>query len=146
MDSNGSTEIHGHVRHCANQLGKAEGIVTLLRALPYNASCRRVNLPMNLLVTHKISSESIIRGKDSPEFRNLIESFAAIAEDHLQNCRFRKKYLSPNEKLIMLPAVSVDSYLSKLHRAKCNVFDNVLQRRDSWLPFNMYLHKWKRSY
>ena len=146
MDSNCSKEIHGHARHCANQLGKAEGIVTLLRALPYNASHRRVYLPMNLLVTHKISSESIIRGKDTPEVRHVMEAVAAIAEDHLQNCRFRSKYLSTDEKLIMLPAVTVDSYLAKLHKANCNAFDNVLQRQDSWLPFNMYLHKWKGSY
>ena len=121
-----SNEINGHARHCASQLGKAEGIVTVLRAMPFNASHRRVYLPTSQLVAHKISLESIIRGKDSDELRHVIETIAAVAEDHLQNCRFRKKYLSRDEKLLMLPAVAIDGYLSKLHQARCNVFDNKL--------------------
>ena len=146
LDQKQGSDLHGHARHCANQLGKAEGIVTLLRALPYNASKRRVYVPLSLLVAHKISSENIIRGLDNEEVCHVIEVIAAVAEDHLQNCRFRKKYLSAEEKLIMLTAVAVDSYLSKLHKAKCNVFDGTLQRRDSWLPFKLYVHKWKKSY
>ena len=142
---NGS-ELHGHARHCANQLGKAEGIVTILRALPYNASRRRIYLPSSLLVSHKISSESIIRGIENEEFQHVIEVVAAVAEEHLQNSRFRKKYLSVEEKLVMLTAVSVDSYLTKLSKAKCNIFDKTLQTKDSWLPFKLYVHKWKKTY
>ena len=141
-----SDEINGHARHCASQLGKAEGIVTVLRAMPFNASHRRVYLPTSQLVAHKISLESIIRGKDSDELRHVIETIAAVAEDHLQNCRFRKKYLSRDEKLLMLPAVAIDGYLSKLHQARCNVFDSKLQIKDSWLPIKLYTHKWKKSY
>ena len=55
IDQQKVTDLHGHARHCANQLGKAEGIVTLLRALPYNATRRRVYIPLSLLVSHKIS-------------------------------------------------------------------------------------------
>ena len=146
IDSKNGNELHGHAKHCANQLGKAEGIVTLLRALPYNASRKRVYLPLSLLVSHKISSESIIRGIDDDELRHVIEVIAAVAEEHLENCRFRKKYLSLEEKRIMLTAVSVDSYLSRLAKVNCNVFDRLLQRKDSWLPFKLYVHKWKRSY
>ena len=146
IDSQNGNELNGHAKHCANQLGVAEGIVTLLRALPYNASQSRVYLPLSLLVSHKISSESIIRGLDDAELRHVIEVIAAAAEKHLENCRFRKKYLSLEEKLIMLTAVSSDSYLSKLAKVNCNVFDKLLQRKDPLLPFKIYVHKWKRSY
>ena len=146
IDSQNGNELHGHAKHCANQLGKAEGIVTLLRALPYNASQNRVYLPLSLLVSHKISTESIIRGLGGDELRHVIEVIAAVAEENLENSRFRKKYLSVEEKRIMLTAVSVDSYLSKLAKVNCDVFDKFLQRKDSWLPFKLYTHKWKRSY
>ena len=35
--------------HAASHLGKAEGIVTLLRATPYHAHNKKVFLPMELL-------------------------------------------------------------------------------------------------
>lgn len=146
LDPKKESELNGHAKHCANQLGKAEGIMTILRALPYNSSQRRVYLPLSLLMSHKISSESIIRGSDNEEFRHVIEVIAAVAEDHLTNCRFRKKYLSFEEKLIMLTAVLVDGYLSRLHKAQCNTFDKDLHRKDPWLPFTLYVHKWKKSY
>ena len=31
-------KISGHARHAANHLGKAQGLVTMLRATPYNAA------------------------------------------------------------------------------------------------------------
>lgn len=140
--------IKGHARHVANHLGKAEGIVTMIRAVPHNASRRLVVLPSDLMGTHKISSESVIRGSaaDDEKFRHIVEVLAAKAEEHLENARFRQKFLSREEKLMMLPSVIVDSYLSRLEKAKCNVFDPALQKRDSWLPINLFVHKLKRSY
>ena len=34
----GGDKISGHARHAANHLGKAQGLVTVLRATPYNAA------------------------------------------------------------------------------------------------------------
>ena len=36
--------------HAASHLGKAEGIATLLRAVPYHRAARRVTLPMDILM------------------------------------------------------------------------------------------------
>lgn len=146
VDCNKEIELNGHARHCANQLGKAEGIVTILRGLPYNVSRKNVYLPLSLLVSHKISTESIIRGITSDDFFHVIEVIAATSEEHLENCRFRKKYLSADEKRLMLTAVPIDNYLSKLSKAKCNVFDKSLLTKDAWLPFKLYVHKWKKSF
>ena len=47
--------------HAASHLGKAEGIVTLLRSIPYYRSRRRVLVPMDILlrVSRFITSNSI---------------------------------------------------------------------------------------
>ena len=139
-------ELNGHARHCANQLGKAEGIVTILKGLPYNVSRKNVYLPLSLLVSHKISTESILRGIIDDEFLHVIEVIAATSEEHLENGRFRKKYLNNDEKRIMLTAVPIDTYLSKLSKVKCNVFDKSLLTKDAWLPFKLYVHKLKKSF
>ena len=76
----------------------------------------------------------------------MIEVIAATSEEHLENGRFRKKYLNNDEKRIMLTAVPIDTYLSKLSKVKCNVFDKSLLTKDAWLPFKLYVHKLKKSF
>ncbi len=152
-----SEPLSGHTRHAANQLGLSQGLVTLLRAVLYNASQRRVMLPSNLMMEHDISVESVVRmvgrrqkGESEQETREklklVVEATAARAQDHLDNCRFRSKYLSKEHKLVLLPAVAVDGFLRNLHLAGCDVLDPRLQQRNSWLPLSLYYHRWKGSY
>jgi len=145
-ESADSNSISGHARHCAHQLGLAEGFVTLLRGLPHNASRRRVYLPSDLLLDHKVSTESVVRGKTSPEMLRVLEGVAARADEHLTNCRFRSKYLTKEEKLLFLPAVCVDSYLSRLHKVDCDVFHPSLQSKDNLLALKMYIKKFRRQF
>ena len=140
------TDISGHARHCAHQLGLAEGLATLLRGTPYNASKKRIYIPSDLLLSHKIPQQSIIRGSNDPKVCHVFEALAARADEHLTNCRFRAKYLERDEKLLLLPAVLVDSYLNRLHKADCNVFDAALQKADSLLALRLYFKKMTRSF
>merc|ERR1712142_1342351 len=144
--SKGHSEVSGHARHCTHQLGLAEGLCTLLRGIPYNASKRRVNIPSDLLLSHKIPVESIVRGSSEEEVRHVVEVIAARADEHLQDCRFRAKFLSADEKLLLLSAVSVDTYLARLLKCKCNVFDPSLQKSDPLLPIKLYVKKLSRSF
>ena len=126
-----------------------KGLITLLRGVPFNASKRRCLLPIELLTENKIASESIIRcnGKiDHQEITDILELIASRAEQHLENCRFRSKYLSAEEKLLLLPAVAVDQYLTKLSKVKCNVWDKSLHTRNSWLPMSLYWNKLRKKY
>jgi len=140
---------NGHIKHALTQLGQCEGLITLLRGVPFNASKRRCLLPIELLTENKIASESIIRcnGKiEQQEITDILELIASRAEQHLENCRFRSKYLSAEEKLLLLPAVAVDQYLTKLSKVKCNVWDKSLHTRNSWLPMSLYWNKLRKKY
>jgi len=137
----------GHAKHAATQLGKCEGLVTLLRATPYNSSKRRCYLPSDLLLEQEVTSEKVIRGgEDEQAVMDVVEVIAGRAQQHLESCRFRTKYLEKDQKLLLLPAVLVDSYLDNLSKAKCNVWDSSLHSRNSWLPMSLYWHKFKRTY
>ena len=53
--------LNNMVKFCM-QLGKTEGIITILRGVPHNASrLRKVYLPVSVLTEHQVSSESLIR-------------------------------------------------------------------------------------
>ena len=140
---------NGHLKHSVTQLGQCEGLITLLRALPYNASKRRCFLPTQLLSERDLSAEKIIRcdGENvQKEITEVIEIIAARAEEHLMNARFRAKHLTGEEAMVMLPCVSADHYLTRLSKAGCNVWDKSLHSRNSWLPGSLYWHKFKRTY
>lgn len=94
----------------------------------------------------RLSAESIIRKKDLDKLELVVEAVAGRAQEHLESARFRSKYLSRDEKLVMLPAVGVDKYLGLLAKVQCDVFDQVLFRRNSLLPLHLYIHKLKRSF
>ena len=141
---------NGHVKHAVTQLGKGEALVTLLRALPYNAAKRRCYLPSDLLMEREVSTEQVLRGGNtedlSQDLREIIEVVAGRAEQHLENSRFRARYLSREEKLLLLPAVGADQYLSSLSKVSCNPWHPALNKRNSWLPISLYWHKFKQSY
>ena len=141
-------EVKGHARHAAHQLGKVEGLLTLLRGVPHNATkLRKVYLPLSLLAEHKVSTESILRHSfEAENMRTLVEHIAASADEHLTNCRFRSKYLCKDEKRVLLPAVIADRYMTRLNRAHCDIFNSQLQSRDAWLPAILYWNKLRATY
>jgi len=137
----------GHAKHAATQLGKCEGLITVLRGLPYNAAKRRCYLPTDLLLEQDLSSEKVVRqGEEDQAVRDVVEIIASRAEQHLESCRFRMKYLEKDHKLLLLPAVAVDAYLDKLSKAKCNVWDKTLHSRNSQLPMALAWNKLKKTY
>jgi len=137
----------GHAKHAATQLGKCEGLVTVLRGLPYNAARRRCYLPTDLMLEQELSAEKVVRGgEDDQAVRDVVEIIASRAEQHLESCRFRMKYLKTDHKLLLLPCVAVDAYLDKLSKAKCNVWDKTLHSRNSQLPMSLAWNKLKKTY
>ncbi len=145
----GSEEsLNGHARHAATQLGQAEAIVALIKGVAINVRRRQVYLPSDLMAAHGVSSEAVVRRTEDAQdgLCNVVESLAARAQEHLDSCRFRSKYLTDDTKLLMLPAVSVDAFLHGLHKAKCDPFDQSLFRRNSWLPVRLYVMKLRRTF
>lgn len=146
--SEGDSVMNGHARHAARQLGMAQALVTLLRGVPYNAAKRKVFLPAALMSSHGVSAEKVIRGKAGEDegMKLVVETIASRAQEHLENCRFRAKYLDGRQKSVLLPAVGVDAYLYALSEAKCDVFDARLQKTSPWMPISMCYHRFRQTF
>ena len=54
--------------------------------------------------------------------------------------------MSKEERRAMLPAVAIDAFLARLHRAKCNLFDPSLNKRDPTLPLALFWRKLRNTY
>lgn len=130
--------------HIASHVGKLQGITNLIRGVPFNASKGRVYLPSELMAKHKVSQESVARGK--ADLKEVIYDVACAAHQHLVKARSLKKGVPNDVKLVYLPAVASSAYLEKLRRADFNVFDSRLRLRNGLLPLSLWWHKVKRTF
>ncbi|XP_015608385.1 NADH dehydrogenase (ubiquinone) complex I, assembly factor 6 [Cephus cinctus] len=139
LEANGIQNIHAD--HAASHLGKAHGIVTLLRSIPHNAQRRVIVLPRDILMKHNVSEENIFRGKSGQDLSNTIFDVASQAKQHLDKARKLKSDVPKDAKLIFLPATCIDIYLEKLQKVDFNVFDPSLYVRNNLLPLHLLRRK-----
>ncbi|KAK2095505.1 hypothetical protein P7K49_026921, partial [Saguinus oedipus] len=74
-----------HADHAASHIGKAQGIVTCLRATPYHVSRRKVFLPMEICMLHGVSQEDFLRRNQDKNVRDVIYDIASQAHLHLKH-------------------------------------------------------------
>ncbi|KAK2588016.1 hypothetical protein KPH14_004090 [Odynerus spinipes] len=136
-------EAHGiknmNADHAASHLGKAHGIVTLIRSIPYNAQKRVVVLPQDILMKHSVSSEAVIQCVDGTALSDVVFEVASRAKQHLDEA------ISLNtlqeSKVIFLPITCVENYLEALRRTDFDVFHPQLARRNGILPLQLLWRK-----
>ena len=141
--------------HAASHVGKASGLVLLLKAFPYHLSKygRISYLPSDIAEKHRVQ-EVFIQGSgghSSEEFSEAVFEVASAANAHL--LRARELHGSvPTEALpMLLPAVPAQVFLDSLRRAQFDVFDPRLARgvmgiSPFWFQLKLAWHAWRRSY
>ena len=82
--------------HAASHVGRAQGLVTFLRAIPYNARRQQVYVPLDLLVQYKVSQNDFIRGTDDKKMKDLIFDVASAANAHIEKVILYLCYLESN--------------------------------------------------
>lgn len=74
-----------NVDHAASHLGKAQGIVTLLRAIPYTKRSQAINIPQEHLIKYGVSQERILRdNQDDKGVQDCVFDIATVAHQHLE--------------------------------------------------------------
>ncbi|KZT73761.1 hypothetical protein DAEQUDRAFT_742871 [Daedalea quercina L-15889] len=136
--------------HAASHLGIAQGITTLLRALPYHASQGRMVIPAEITARHGVSQEEIFRkGGQARGFEDAVFEFAVVANDNLQTCREILKAENKNPgsaRPVLLNAVPTRLYLERLEAANFNAFDPSLQVRGWKLPWRIWSSYYKGQF
>ncbi|KAK3572407.1 hypothetical protein QTP86_032624 [Hemibagrus guttatus] len=135
-----------HADHAASHIGKAQGIVTCLRATPYHSQKRRVYLPMDICMLHGVSQEDFIRGSREQNVRDVVYDFASQAHVHLQHARSFSKSVPDAAMPAFLQTVAIDDYLERVRKVDFDIFHPSLQRRNPLMPIQLYLRSWKKKY
>uniref|UniRef100_A0A182P8J4 NADH dehydrogenase (Ubiquinone) complex I, assembly factor 6 n=1 Tax=Anopheles epiroticus TaxID=199890 RepID=A0A182P8J4_9DIPT len=144
-------EVHGmrnvHCDHAASHLGKAQGIVNLLRSIPYQTRRNAVPIPQEVLMEHGVNQERMVRNRaDDKGVEEVTFSLASVAFRHLETAKGLLKTVPRPVRPIFLPAVSIERYLARLRHASFHLTDASVMRTDSLLPLVLYWRKLRGSY
>lgn len=139
LEVNGTANVNAD--HAASHFGKAHGLVTLIRSVPYNARKRVIVLPQDVLLRNSVSSESVFQGQSSAGIRDAVFEVASCAKQHLKVATSLKKTMGKDFNAIFLPAVCVENYLEELRKVDFDVFHPALQRRNGFLPLQLLWRK-----
>ncbi|KAI5606566.1 NADH dehydrogenase (ubiquinone) complex I, assembly factor 6 [Silurus asotus] len=135
-----------HADHAASHIGKAQGIVTCLRATPYHSQRRKVYLPMDICMLHGASQEDFIRGSREQNVKDVVYDIASQAHVHLQHARSFSKRVPDSAMCAFLQTVAIDDYLERVRKVDFDVFHPSLQRRNPLLPIQLYFRSFKKKY
>ncbi|XP_008566615.1 PREDICTED: NADH dehydrogenase (ubiquinone) complex I, assembly factor 6, partial [Galeopterus variegatus] len=135
-----------HADHAASHIGKAQGIVTCLRATPYHGSRRKVFLPMDICMLHGVSQEDFLRKNQDKNVRDVIYDIASQAHLHLKHARSFHKSVPVKAFPAFLPTVSLEDYLKKIQRVDFDIFHPSLQQKNALLPLSLYIRSWRKRY
>ncbi|NXC12337.1 NDUF6 factor, partial [Corythaeola cristata] len=136
-----------HADHAASHIGKAQGIVTCLRATPYHSARQKVFLPMDICMLHGVSQEDFIRGKQEKNYICVLFCFFSLP---LYPVYFQARSFSKKVPVKAYPAffstVALDDYLCNMRKVDFNIFHPNLQKKSTLLPLRLYIRSWKKTY
>uniref|UniRef100_A0A8D2BA25 NADH dehydrogenase (ubiquinone) complex I, assembly factor 6 n=1 Tax=Sciurus vulgaris TaxID=55149 RepID=A0A8D2BA25_SCIVU len=135
-----------HADHAASHIGKAQGIVTCLRATPYHGSKRKVFLPMDICMQHGVSQEDFLRRTQDKNVRDVIYDIASQAHLHLKHARSFHKSVPVKAFPAFLQTVSLEDYLKKIQQVDFDIFHPSLQKKNTLLPLSLYIQSWRKRY
>lgn len=135
--------------HAASHLGKALGMVSLLRGTPHHAKQRRCYLPLDVCAKHGAVAEDVYRGRSTEAIKDATHEVASVAKAHLDSARGMAETLRETRRAkaakgttatndatlttlkpetVFLPAIAASTYLEKLERVDFDAFHPELAR------------------
>lgn len=140
--------------HIGSHIGKATGIVSILRGIPYNVrhpSTPSVVLPLDVMAAHDVSQESVLRlGPEAPGLKDAVFEVATRANDHMLTARKMLNEVGEEGKgpafSTFLPAVPTSMWLETLEKCDFNVFDSKMMGKQWTLPWRAWRAARARSF
>lgn len=143
--------------HAASHIGKASGVLLLLKSLPYHTSRNHQfsYIPADLAEKHGLlvreGGQTEIRMDSREGLCDAVFEIATLANAHLQKARELAGTVPTEARPVLLPAVPAQVLLDSLRRVHFDVFDPRLSRGTLGSPpllFQMKLkwHSWRGKY
>lgn len=144
MESNGVRSVQAD--HAASHVGRAIGIVTALRAVPFYAQRGKMLLPLDLCAKYNVVQQNVLHGQVEEGLRDLSLHLGTAANNHLATARTFLKDLPGPARLVLLPAIACDAYLQRLQTHNFDPFNSLVTSNHPWLPLSLLKHRWAKTF
>ena len=132
----------------------------MIRSTPFLIFRNQVNLPMDLLMRHNLSTESISRiargverkfGEPVTEeevlaLRDVTFDLASAAHTHLSTTRSLLPQTPSPSFPIFLPIVACDAFLNRLRTVNFDIYHPKLRQRDGLLPLKLWWRSKRKNF
>ncbi|PON53814.1 Squalene/phytoene synthase [Parasponia andersonii] len=143
--------------HAASHVGKASGLLLLIKSLPYHASRNRhfSYIPAEVAAKHGLLSNQGVqlelRLDSGEDLCNAVFDMASVANVHLQKARELAGTVPAEARPVLLPAVPAQVLLDSLSRANFDVFDPRLAKGvfglpPLWFQLKLKWDSWRGKY
>uniref|UniRef100_A0A5B7CCT4 NADH dehydrogenase (Ubiquinone) complex I, assembly factor 6 n=1 Tax=Davidia involucrata TaxID=16924 RepID=A0A5B7CCT4_DAVIN len=143
--------------HAASHIGKASGLLLLLKSLPYHASRNHQfsYIPTKVAAKHGLldnrGGQAEIRMDSREGLSNAVFEMASVANAHLQKARELAGTVPAEAHPVLLPALPAQVLLDSLSRAQFDVFDPRLTRGilgipPLWFQLQLKWYSWRGKY
>mmetsp|Transcript_11692 Transcript_11692/g.17569 ORF Transcript_11692/g.17569 Transcript_11692/m.17569 type:complete len:242 (+) Transcript_11692:1-726(+) len=142
---------HHDLEHAASHLGKAMGILSLLRATPHHLSKRRCYLPIAVLSDHRLVAEHLFQGDPASLSKNealsdAVFELCSIAKLHLDSARALGDKIPKDATSVLLSSVLADSLLDRFQKGHFNVYDERLRQPSPMMQIALWKHRLLKSF
>jgi phytoene synthase len=110
------------IEHLARHAGLAQGITQIMTSLSFDASQRRLFVPLQILAKHGCEIEDIFSGKETPKLRAVLNEMFDEARTHLNAALSLLSAVPPEVRSAFLPLAQVRRDIETLSRADYDPF------------------------
>jgi len=144
--------------HAASHIGKASGLLLLLKSLPYhlNRTGRIPYIPAEVAGKHGLlvtrgDRVSEVRMESGEGLSEAVFEVASVANAHLEKARGLSPTVPSEAVPVLLPAVPAQVLLDSLRQYEFNVFDSRLARgvlgvSPLWFLSKLQWHSWRNKH
>lgn len=143
--------------HAASHIGKASGLLLLLKSLPFHASRNRhfSYIPTKVAAKHglvvKEGGRSVIRLDSREKLCDAVFEMASVANIHLQKARELAGTVPAEAHPVLLQGLPAQVLLDSLSRVQFDVFDprlsrGVLGTPPLWYQLKLKWNSWRGKY
>jgi phytoene/squalene synthetase len=140
---------HPHAEHAASHVGKALGIVSILRGLPHHWSRRHLYLPLEVCQHYSLVPEKVFQHAATatpsnsrivslPEAQDVVYQLSCHAKEHIRHARSIIEQLPKEAVPAFLPVLIVENVLDKLLAVQFDVYHPRLANRSPLLPIKLW--------
>ncbi|OWA50252.1 NADH dehydrogenase (ubiquinone) complex I, assembly factor 6 [Hypsibius exemplaris] len=145
--------------HAASHVGKAMGLTTVIRSIPFLASRGQVILPMDLLMKNDLSAEVVSRigrgveknagipvtERDVAALTEVVFELAGKANLHIEKARSIYSAFPAEVLSVYLPIVPCRAFLDRLREEDFDIFKPRLRRRDGLIGWKLWWNLNRRT-